>query len=66
MRSKLKSIMEKRQVTIGRLHRTTGLSVTTILKARGPGISSCTLDTLLRIANALNCHPCDLFELLPP
>lgn len=60
--SHLKVLMRERKVTVRGLMATTGLADGTILRARGPMIERCTLDTLARIAAALGVRVKDLFS----
>lgn len=59
--SRVKEEMEGQGVTMRELVNRTGLSMQTINRARGPLISSCTLDTLRFIAGALDVKVKDLF-----
>lgn len=60
--SNLKYIMRERKITISRLIELSGVSNHTIVRARRTSISECTLGTLEKIADALNCKVKDLFE----
>lgn len=62
IKSNLKEIMNKLNVTYAQLEQMTGLSSHTVTRARNDSISSCTLLTLELIANALNVQIKDLFE----
>lgn len=58
----VKEGMEKAALSVQALANQTGLSTNTIMRARGPMISRCTLDTLSTIAGALGMKVKDLFE----
>lgn len=60
--SNVKSEMEKAGLSVQALSGRTGLSTNTIMRARGPMISRCTLETLAAIAGALGVKVKDLFE----
>jgi DNA-binding Xre family transcriptional regulator len=60
--SNVKEIMENSGITIRGMIEKTGLSDTTILRARRSQISLCRLNTLEIIANCLNCKIKDLFS----
>jgi DNA-binding Xre family transcriptional regulator len=60
--SNLKYIMDKKEITIDKLIEISGVSNHTIVRARRTSISECSLGTLERIANALDCKVKDLFE----
>ena len=53
IKSNLKEIMERLDVTYKHLEETTGISSQTITRARGEMISECRLSTLETIAKAL-------------
>lgn len=61
--SKIKQIMKERKVTIRDVTGSTGISSSTMAKARdNAGIAECRLSTLGRIANALDVSVKDLFD----
>ena len=60
--SNLKYVMRKKNVTINRLIEMSGASNHTIVRARRTSIGECSLNTLERIADALDCKVKDLFE----
>jgi len=61
--SNVTDIMKKKKVTIRELSEGTGLSTSTINKARqDESISECRLSTLGRIANALDVPVKELFD----
>jgi DNA-binding Xre family transcriptional regulator len=60
--SNLKYVMRKKNVTINELIETSGVSNHTIVRARRTDIKECSLSTLEKIADALNCKVKDLFE----
>jgi DNA-binding Xre family transcriptional regulator len=60
--SNLKYVMRKKNVTINQLIEMSGVSNHTIVRARRTSISECTLGTLERISDALECKVKDLFE----
>lgn len=65
-KSYLKKIMHDRGVTVREMALRSGLDVTTIMRARNDHhITSCTLDTLARIAEALSVNTKDLYEIGP-
>jgi DNA-binding Xre family transcriptional regulator len=61
IRSRVVKIMYDKGVTIQQLSEVTGLAVRTIQKARSDRISTCTLDTLLKLAKGLGVTPKSLF-----
>jgi DNA-binding Xre family transcriptional regulator len=60
--SNLTSMMEEKGVTVLGLADKAGVSTRTIMRARGPKISRCTLETLATIAGALGVKVKDLFD----
>lgn len=60
--SNVKKIMEDKEVTIRKMVEVTGLSDTTILRARCGQINLCRLNTLEVIAGFLECSVKDLFD----
>ncbi len=60
--SNVKKIMEDKEVTIRKMVEVTGLSDTTILRARGEQINLCRISTLEVIAKFLQCNVKDLFN----
>jgi DNA-binding Xre family transcriptional regulator len=63
MRSNIKVLMENRGITLRGLMAETGLANKTVLNARADEkIETCTLRTLRKIAQALDCGVKDLFE----
>jgi DNA-binding Xre family transcriptional regulator len=60
--SNLKYVMRQKNVTINKLIEMSGVSNHTIVRARRTSISECTLGTLEKIADALECKVKDLFE----
>ena len=60
--SNLKYIMRMKKITINKLIELSGVSNHTIVRARRTSISECSLDTLEKIADALDCKVKDLFE----
>lgn len=62
LKSNLKEIMEKKNVTVRGLAEGTELSTRTIQKARDERIESCTLKTLVAIAGVLGVKVKRLFE----
>ena len=60
--SNLKAIMEGKKVSVREMAYATGLSTTTIQKARRNGIISCTLWTLEIMAEHLGCKTKDLYD----
>lgn len=60
--SKVKEIMEKQAVTVRSLAERTGLALETIMRARGPMIGRCTMDTLSIIAEALGVKTKNLYD----
>ena len=61
IRSNIKNIMEARGVTLKRMAMETGLAEMTLIRARREQIGACRLDTLLTIADYLECKLEDLF-----
>ena len=51
-----------KKITINKLIELSGVSNHTIVRARRTSISECSLDTLEKIADALDCKVKDLFE----
>ena len=60
--SNIKAIMEEKKASVRELSYTTGLSTTTIQKARRGKISQCRLCTLEVMAGYLGCKIKDLFD----
>lgn len=60
--SNVKQLMEKRGISIRTLSAMSLLSDKTILRARGPQIIQCRLQTLGTIADCLECRIKDLFS----
>jgi len=60
--SNVKKIMEKKGISLRVLMRISGVSKQTIERARENTIIQCSLDTLQKIANGLDCKVKDLFE----
>jgi DNA-binding Xre family transcriptional regulator len=54
--------MRQKNVTINKLIEMSGVSNHTIVRARRTSISECTIGTLEKIADALDCRVKDLFE----
>lgn len=61
IRSNLKELMEKKGVTLKKMVKDTGLAEMTLIRARREQIGVCRLDTLLVIAEYLECKIEDLF-----
>ena len=61
IQSNLKELMEKKGVTLKQMVKETGLAEMTLIRARREQIGACRLDTLLIIAEYLNCKIEDLF-----
>lgn len=62
LKSNLKEIMERLNVTYKQLEEKTGISSQTITRARGDMISECRLSTLETIAKALGVSTKDLYD----
>lgn len=62
IQSKVREVMEAQGMTVRKLMELTGLADGTILRARGPMIARCTLETLATIAGALGVKAKDLYE----
>ncbi|MCD7982755.1 MAG: helix-turn-helix transcriptional regulator [Desulfovibrio sp.] len=62
IKSNLKEIMERLDVTYKQLEEKTGVSSQTITRARGEMISECRLSTLETIAKALGVTTKDLYD----
>lgn len=62
IKSNLKEIMERLDVTYKQLEEKTGISSQTITRARGDMISECRLSTLETIAKALGVSTKNLYE----
>ncbi|WP_288956761.1 helix-turn-helix transcriptional regulator [uncultured Desulfovibrio sp.] len=62
IKSNLKEIMERLDVTYKQLEEKTGVSSQTITRARGEMISECRLSTLETIAKALGVSTKDLYD----
>ena len=66
-RSHVKFLMEKREMTVRKLASMARIDITTIMRARdNEKITSCTIDTLIRIARALDVDVKDLFDIGNP
>lgn len=63
IQSSLKALMEKRGVTLKKMAKDTGLAEMTLIRARRGQIGACRLDTLIVIANYLDCKVDDLFSI---
>lgn len=62
IKSKVKEIMQKREITVRQFVERTGLSSATITNARDGRITKCRLQVLATIADALDVKVKDLFE----
>lgn len=62
LRSNLKPLMEQRGITLKKMVEDTGLAEMTVIRARRGQISACRLETLVSIANYLDCTVNDLFS----
>ena len=62
IKSNLKEIMERLDVTYKQLEEKTGVSSQTITRARGEMISECRLSTLETIAKAVGVSTKDLYD----
>ena len=62
IKSNLKEIMERLDVTYKQLEEKTGVSSQTLTRARGEMISECRLSTLETIAKALGVSTKDLYD----
>lgn len=62
IKSNLKEIMERLDVTYKQLEEKTGLSSQTITRARGGMINECRLSTLATMARALGVTTKDLYD----
>lgn len=62
IKSNVKELMEKKGVTLKQMVKETGLAEMTLIRARREQIKTCRLDTLLVIANYLECKIEDLFR----
>ena len=60
--SLLKGLMEDKGMTVRGMAQASGLTEKTIMRARGPRVGACTLNTLATIAGALGVKVKDLFE----
>jgi transcriptional regulator with XRE-family HTH domain len=60
--SRVKAAMEGKGMTVRELSSVTGIAPRTIMRARGPLIARCTLETLASIAGALGVKTKDLYE----
>lgn len=63
IQSNLKILMEKRGVTLKQMVKDTGLAEMTLIRAMRDRIGACRIDTLIIIANYLDCKVDDLFSL---
>ena len=61
IQSNVKSLMEKKGVTLKQMVKDTGLAEMTLIRARREQIGACRLDTLILIAEYLECTIEDLF-----
>lgn len=61
IQSNLKDLMDKKGITLKQMVKDTGLAEMTLIRARRAQIGACRLDTLLIIAEYLNCKIEDLF-----
>lgn len=61
--SNIKDLMEKKGVTLKQMVKDTGLAEMTLIRARREQIGACRLDTLLVIADYLDCKIEDLFTI---
>ena len=61
IQSNVKDLMEKKGVTLKQMVKDTGLAEMTLIRARREQIGACRLDTLLTIADYLDCKIEDLF-----
>lgn len=61
IQSNIKQIMEKKRITLKRMVEDTGLAEMTIIRARRGQIASCQLETLLVMADYLNCTVEELY-----
>lgn len=66
IKSNLKEIMERLDITYKQLEEKTGISSQTITRARGEMISECRLSTLETIAKALGVTTKDLYDEVNP
>jgi DNA-binding Xre family transcriptional regulator len=62
IRSNLKELMEKKEITLKRMVEDTGLAEMTLIRARREQIGQCRLDTLITISKYLGCQVNDLFS----
>lgn len=61
IQSNVKNLMEKKGITLKQMVKDTGLAEMTLIRARREQIGACRLDTLLVIAEYLECKIEDLF-----
>lgn len=65
IRLKVKEIAKAKHISQGEFQRRAGIDMTTARRIFR-GQANITLDTLDRIATALQCHPCELLDYSPP
>ena len=65
IRLKLKEVLQQKQISMGKLSRLSDVSYSTIARICNDKNYSPTLDTLQRIAKALNVPVSDLYEEVP-
>lgn len=61
IQSNVKNLMERKGITLKQMVKDTGLAEMTLIRARREQIGACRLDTLLLIAEYLECKIEDLF-----
>ena len=61
IQSNVKTLMERKGITLKQMVKDTGLAEMTLIRARREQIGACRLDTLLTIADYLECKIEDLF-----
>ena len=61
IQSNVKTLMERKGITLKQMVKDTGLAEMTLIRARREQIGACRLDTLLMIADYLECKIEDLF-----
>jgi DNA-binding Xre family transcriptional regulator len=62
IRSNVKTLMEKKGISLKRMVEDTGLAEMTLIRARREQIGQCRLDTLIIMAKYLDCTVNDLYE----
>ncbi|GLI36181.1 hypothetical protein DAMNIGENAA_36140 [Desulforhabdus amnigena] len=62
MKSKLKSVMKEKKVTVRELQKMSGVSLQTITKACDERINTCSVRSIYSIAKALEVSIVDLIE----